>query len=102
GRGIGRQSPTACSVVTDRHRCRLPGRPHPQSWVRTEAGRSRPGAQGYDAVAMLEQGRIAVHDLGSVRVVALVGEHDLSTVDVLSDEVDRQFREVSHLVVDLS
>ena len=53
-------------------------------------------------MAMLEQGRIAVHDLGSVRVVALVGEHDLSTVDALSDEVDRQFREVSHLVVDLS
>jgi anti-anti-sigma factor len=51
---------------------------------------------------MLEQGRIAVHDLGSVRVVALVGEHDLSTVDALSDEVDRQFREVTHLVVDLS
>jgi anti-sigma B factor antagonist len=51
---------------------------------------------------MLEQGRIAVHDLGYVRVVALVGEHDLSTVDALSDEVDRQFREVSHVVVDLT
>jgi anti-anti-sigma factor len=51
---------------------------------------------------MLEQGRIAVHDLGYVRVLALVGEHDLATVDALSDEVDRQFREVSHLVIDLS
>jgi anti-sigma B factor antagonist len=51
---------------------------------------------------MLEQGRIAVHDLGYVRVVALVGEHDLATVDALSDEVDRQFREVSHLVIDLT
>jgi hypothetical protein len=35
---------------------------------------------------MIEQGRIAVHDLGWVRVLALVGEHDLATVDVLSDE----------------
>ena len=51
---------------------------------------------------MLEQGRIAVHDLGHVRVVALVGEHDLSTVDGLSDEIDRQFRESSHIVVDLT
>lgn len=51
---------------------------------------------------MLEQGRIAVHDLGHVRVVALVGEHDLSTVDALSVEVERQFREVSHIVVDLT
>lgn len=51
---------------------------------------------------MLEQGRIAVHDLGYVRVIALVGEHDLSTVDALSDEVDRQFREVAHVVVDLT
>jgi anti-anti-sigma factor len=51
---------------------------------------------------MLEQGRIAVHDLGYVRVLALVGEHDLATVDALSDEVDRQFRETSHIVVDLT
>jgi anti-anti-sigma factor len=51
---------------------------------------------------MLEQGRIAVHDLGYVRVLALVGEHDLSSVDALSDEVDRQFRDVPHIVVDLS
>jgi anti-anti-sigma factor len=51
---------------------------------------------------MLDQGRIAVHDLGYVRVLALVGEHDLTTVDALSDEVDRQFREVSHLVIDLT
>jgi anti-sigma B factor antagonist len=51
---------------------------------------------------VVEQGRIAVHDLGYVRVVALVGEHDLSTVDRLSDEIDRQFREVSHVVVDLT
>jgi anti-sigma B factor antagonist len=51
---------------------------------------------------MVEQGRIAVHDLGHVRVVALVGEHDLSTVDRLSDEIDRQFRESSHIVVDLT
>jgi anti-anti-sigma factor len=51
---------------------------------------------------MLEQGRIAVHDLGHVRVIALVGEHDLSTVDGLSDEIDRQFRESSHIVVDLT
>jgi anti-anti-sigma factor len=51
---------------------------------------------------MLEQGRIAMHDLGHVRVLALVGEHDLGTVDALSDEVDRQFREVSHIVIDLS
>ena len=51
---------------------------------------------------MVEQGRIAVHDLGYVRVVALVGEHDLSTVDRLSDEIDRQFREVSHVVIDLT
>jgi anti-anti-sigma factor len=51
---------------------------------------------------MIEQGRIAVHDLGWVRVLALVGEHDLATVDMLSDEVDRQFRQSRHLVVDLS
>jgi anti-anti-sigma factor len=51
---------------------------------------------------VVEQGRIAVHDLGYVGVVALVGEHDLSTVDRLSDEIDRQFREVSHVVVDLT
>lgn len=51
---------------------------------------------------VVEQGRIAVYDLGYVRVVALVGEHDLSTVDRLSDEIDRQFREVSHVVVDLT
>ena len=51
---------------------------------------------------MVEQGRIAVHDLGHVRLVALVGEHDLSTVDRLSDEIDRQFRESSHIVVDLT
>jgi anti-sigma B factor antagonist len=51
---------------------------------------------------MVEQGRIAVHDLGHVHVLALVGEHDLATVDALSDEVDRQFREASHLVVDLT
>jgi anti-sigma B factor antagonist len=43
-----------------------------------------------------------VHDLGHVHVLALVGEHDLATVDALSDEVDRQFREASHLVVDLT
>jgi anti-sigma B factor antagonist len=51
---------------------------------------------------MLEECRIAVHDLGYVRVLALVGEHDLSTVDALSDEVDRQFREASHVVIDLT
>lgn len=51
---------------------------------------------------MIEQGRIAVHDLGWVRVLALVGEHDLATVDLLSDEVDRQFRQSPHLVVDLT
>jgi anti-anti-sigma factor len=51
---------------------------------------------------MLEQGRIAVHDLGSVRVLALVGDHDLATVDALSDEVDRHFREVSQLVIDVT
>jgi anti-sigma B factor antagonist len=51
---------------------------------------------------MAEQGRIAVHDLGYVRVVALVGEHDLSTVDRLSDEIDGQFREASHVVIDLT
>jgi anti-anti-sigma factor len=51
---------------------------------------------------MLEQGRIAVHDLGHVRVLALVGEHDLSTVDAICDEVERQFRAVSHVVVDVT
>jgi anti-anti-sigma factor len=51
---------------------------------------------------MREQGRIAAHDLGHVRVLALVGEHDLSSVDSLSDEIDRHVREVSHVVVDLT
>jgi anti-sigma B factor antagonist len=50
----------------------------------------------------VERGRIAVHDLGYVRVLALVGEHDLSSVDALSDEVERQFRRSSHVVVDLT
>jgi anti-anti-sigma factor len=51
---------------------------------------------------MVEEGRIAVHCPGHVRVVALVGEHDLSTVDALSDEIERQFRAAPHVVVDLS
>lgn len=50
----------------------------------------------------IERGRIAVHDLGYVRVLALVGEHDLSSVDAVSDAVERQFRQSSHLVVDLT
>jgi anti-sigma B factor antagonist len=51
---------------------------------------------------MGERGRIAVHDLGFVRVVALLGEHDLSTVDRLAGEIDGQFREVSQVVIDLT
>jgi len=50
----------------------------------------------------IERGRITVHDLGYVRVLALIGEHDLSSVDALSDEVERQFRQSSHIVVDLT
>jgi anti-sigma B factor antagonist len=51
---------------------------------------------------LAEEGRIAVHDLGHVRVVALVGQHDLSTVDGLSDAIERQFRAAPHVVVDLT
>jgi anti-anti-sigma factor len=35
-------------------------------------------------------------------VVGVAGEHDLSSVEVLSEAIDRQFREASHVVVDLS
>ena len=51
---------------------------------------------------MAEEGWISVHYLGHVRVVALVGEHDLSTVEALSDEIERQFRTAPHVVVDLT
>lgn len=55
-----------------------------------------------EAVGLAEEGRISVHYLGHVRVVALVGEHDLSTVDALPDEIERQFRTAPHVVVDLT
>jgi anti-sigma B factor antagonist len=52
---------------------------------------------------MADEGRIAVHYLGHhVRVVALVGEHDLSTVDAVSDEIERQFRMAPQVIVDLT
>lgn len=51
---------------------------------------------------MAEEGRVVVHHLSHVRVVALVGQHDLSMVDDLSDEIERQFRSAQHVVVDLT
>lgn len=53
-------------------------------------------------MARLEAGSIRVREVGAVRVLGLRGEHDLTTVEVLAEEIERQFREASHVIVDLS
>jgi anti-sigma B factor antagonist len=86
-RGVGRRECYAHSVGVEQPAQRGTGRRHNDE---------------REAVGLAEEGRIAVHYLGHVRVVALVGEHDLSTVDGLSDEIERQFRTAPHVVVDLT
>jgi len=63
-RGVGRRECYAHSVGLEQPAHRGAGRRHNEE---------------REAVGLAEEGRIAVHYLGHVRVVALVGEHDLST-----------------------
>jgi anti-anti-sigma factor len=53
-------------------------------------------------MAKLDTGALRVRNHGDTRVVSLAGEHDLSSVEALSDAIDGQFREASHVVVDLT
>ena len=53
-------------------------------------------------MARLEAGSIRVLDVAGARVLGLRGEHDLSTVEVLAEEIERQFREAPRVIVDLS
>jgi anti-anti-sigma factor len=53
-------------------------------------------------MAKLDPGALRVRAFGGTRIVGLVGEHDLSSVQVLSDAIDQQFREALYVVVDLT
>jgi anti-anti-sigma factor len=56
---------------------------------------------GRERMARLEAGAIRVRAVGATRVLGLRGEHDLSTVEVLAEEIERQFRDADHVIVDL-
>ena len=53
-------------------------------------------------MARLEAGAVRVREVGAARVLGLRGEHDLTTVEVLAGEIERQFQGARHVIVDLS